>query len=119
PDKAIDLIDQAGARVQLRSRVPATDVRELERQIEQLTRDKHQAVADDQFERATEIRDQISELRRRVEGADEQSHGHAGVPEVTTDDIADVVSRATGIPAAQLSEEERERLANLERRLHE
>jgi ATP-dependent Clp protease ATP-binding subunit ClpC len=119
PDKAIDLVDQAGARVQLRSRVPATDVRELERQIDQLTRDKHQAVADDQFERASEIRDQINELRSRVEGAGEQNHAHPGVPEVTTEDVAEVVSRATGIPAAQLSEEERQRLANLERRLHE
>jgi ATP-dependent Clp protease ATP-binding subunit ClpC len=116
PDKAIDLIDQAGARVQLRSRAPATDVREVERELEQLARDKDQAVADEQYERATQLRDQILELRQRTE-TDEG--GPSGVPEVTADDIADVVSRKTGIPARQLSEEERHRLVNLEDRLHE
>jgi len=116
PDKAIDLIDQAGARVQLRSRAPATDVRELERRVEQLCRDKDQAVADEQYERATELRDEVSDLRRQMAEAD---GGPGGVSEVTSDDIAEVVSRATGIPARQLSEEERHRLANLEQRLHE
>ena len=116
PDKAIDLIDQAGARVQLRSRAPATDVRELERQIEHLCRDKDQAVADEQYERASQLRDEVSDLRRQMAEAE---GGPGGVPEVTADDIAGVVSRATGIPAQQLSEEERHRLANLEQRLHE
>ena len=116
PDKAIDLIDQAGARVQLRSGAPATDIRELESRLEQLTRDKDQAVADEQYERASELRDQIAELRQRISGAD---NGHEQVPQVTADDIAEVVSRATGIPAQQLSEEERHRLATLEQRLHE
>ncbi|MDQ7904958.1 ATP-dependent Clp protease ATP-binding subunit [Phytohabitans sp. ZYX-F-186] len=116
PDKAIDLIDQAGARVQLRSRAPATDVREMERRIEQLCRDKDQAVADEQYERASQIRDEVGELRRRMSDVE---GGHNGVPEVTAEDVAEVVSRATGIPARQLSEEERHRLANLEQRLHE
>jgi ATP-dependent Clp protease ATP-binding subunit ClpC len=116
PDKAIDLIDQAGARVQLRSRAPATDVRELERRLEHLCRDKDQAVADEQYERASQLRDEVNDLRRQMAEAD---GGPGGVPEVTADDIAEVVSRATGIPAQQLSEEERHRLANLEQRLHE
>jgi ATP-dependent Clp protease ATP-binding subunit ClpC len=116
PDKAIDLIDQAGARVQLRSRAPATDVRELERRIEQLSRDKDQAVADEQYERASQLRDEVAELRRQI--ADTGGGPHR-VPEVTAEDVAEVVSRATGIPARQLSEEERHRLANLEQRLHE
>ncbi|GAA4154870.1 ATP-dependent Clp protease ATP-binding subunit [Phytohabitans flavus] len=116
PDKAIDLIDQAGARVQLRSRAPATDVRDMERRIEQLCHDKDQAVANEQYERASQIRDEVTELRRQMTEAD---GGPNGVSEVTADDIAEVVSRATGIPAQQLSEEERHRLANLEQRLHE
>ncbi|GAA4466041.1 ATP-dependent Clp protease ATP-binding subunit [Phytohabitans houttuyneae] len=116
PDKAIDLIDQAGARVQLRSRAPATDVRDLERRIEHLCRDKDQAVSDEQYERASQLRDELSDLRRQVS---EAAGGPNGVSEVTPDDIAEVVSRATGIPARQLSEEERHRLANLEQRLHE
>ncbi|MDG4823963.1 ATP-dependent Clp protease ATP-binding subunit [Asanoa sp. WMMD1127] len=117
PDKAIDLIDQAGARVQLRSRSVAKDERDLEQRIDQLCRDKDQAVAAELFERASELRDQVNELRKQKEERDGGGGPH--VPEVTAEDIAEVVSRATGIPARQLSEEEKERLANLEQRLHE
>ncbi|UWZ59510.1 ATP-dependent Clp protease ATP-binding subunit [Dactylosporangium aurantiacum] len=116
PDKAIDLIDQAGARVQLRMHAPATDTRDLEQRLEQLVRDKDQAVAQEQYERATALRDQITEVRGEIERA---VTGPAPVAQVTPGDIAEVVSRATGIPAAQLTEEERIRLSNLEGRLHE
>jgi ATP-dependent Clp protease ATP-binding subunit ClpC len=116
PDKAIDLMDQAGARVRLRTRTPSLDRRGLEQQIEQLERDKDQAVADEQYERATELRDRISELRDRFAGAgDGDDHR---VPEVDVADIADVVSRSTGIPITQLTETERDRLLRLEDELH-
>jgi ATP-dependent Clp protease ATP-binding subunit ClpC len=115
PDKAIDLIDQAGARVQLRSHVPTVDVREAELRLEQLTRDKDQAVADEQYERASALRDEMNQLRQRIDNVKE---GGGGVPDVTPEDIAEVVSRATGIPARQLTEEERQRLMELEQRLH-
>jgi ATP-dependent Clp protease ATP-binding subunit ClpC len=116
PDKAIDLMDQAGARVRLRMRTPSTDRRELEQRLEQLERDKDQAVADEQYERATELRDRIAELRARI---GEIGTAGGGVPEVGVDDIADVVSRSTGIPVAQLTEAERDRLLKLEDELHQ
>jgi ATP-dependent Clp protease ATP-binding subunit ClpC len=116
PDKAIDLIDQAGARVQLRSHSPTTDAQEIERRIDELARDKDQAVAAEQYERASTLRDQIAELQRRLDG---EANGHSRVPTVTPEDIAEVVSRSTGIPTHQLTEEERHRLARLEERLHE
>ncbi|GII21567.1 ATPase AAA [Planosporangium mesophilum] len=115
PDKAIDLIDQAGARVQLRSHVPTVDVREAELRLDQLTRDKDQAVADEQYERASALRDEMTQLRQRI---DEAKEGGGGVPDVTPEEIAEVVSRWTGIPARQLTEEERQRLMELEQRLH-
>ncbi|WP_426502205.1 ATP-dependent Clp protease ATP-binding subunit [Dactylosporangium sp. McL0621] len=115
PDKAIDLIDQAGARVQLRALAPATDTRDLEARLEQLVRDKDQAVAQEQYEHASALRDRIHELRSRIERA---ATGPARPGEVTAQDVAEVVSRATGIPAAQLTEEERQRLGRLEERLH-
>ncbi len=119
PDKAIDLMDQAGARVQLRSHTKTTDVRTLEQQAEQLTRDKDAAVAAEQYERATELRDRIVELRRRVDSASEQKQpGDGEVVEVTAEDIAEVVSRQTGIPVASLTQEEKERLLGLEEHLH-
>ncbi|GAB3937076.1 hypothetical protein GCM10027614_14630 [Micromonospora vulcania] len=121
PDKAIDLIDQAGARVRLRTRTPASDVRELEQELDSVRRDKEQAVADEQYERASALRDRISELEeemRRANG-DDGSSSSSQVPEVGPQEIAEVVSRATGIPVSQLTEEERDRLLRLEGHLHQ
>jgi ATP-dependent Clp protease ATP-binding subunit ClpC len=116
PDKAIDLIDQAGARVRLRVKTPAADVREQERRLEQLSRDRDQAVAAENYEKASALRDEINALKQQIAGAGSTG---SGVPQVTPADIAEVVSRATGIPVAQLTEEERERLLRLEGHLHE
>jgi ATP-dependent Clp protease ATP-binding subunit ClpC len=118
PDKAIDLIDQAGARIRLRTKIPAADVRDLEHRLEQLRRDKDQAVADEQYERASALRDELVELQRKVEAISGPGGTIAGVPQVGPSDIAEVVSRATGIPVSQLTEEERERLMRLEEHLH-
>jgi ATP-dependent Clp protease ATP-binding subunit ClpC len=116
PDKAIDLIDQAGARVRLRTKTPGTDLRELERRADELRRDKDQAVASEQYEQASRIRDELDAVRLRIEqrGGDDKA-----VPAVTAEDIAEVVSRATGIPVRQLTQEERSRLLDLEQNLHE
>ncbi|MBO0827673.1 MAG: ATP-dependent Clp protease ATP-binding subunit [Streptosporangiales bacterium] len=116
PDKAIDLIDQAGARVRLRTRVPSTDLRELEGRLDELTRNKDQAVADEQYERASELRDQIAEVRTRIEQARRQREPTTA--EVHVQDVAEIVSRSTGIPVSQLTQEEKERLLNLEEQLH-
>ena len=116
PDKAIDLIDQAGARVRLRVKTPSADTRELEHQLEQLTRDRDQAIAAEYYERASELRDKINEVRGQIDAAGTTGEG---VPQVTEADIADVVSRATGIPVSQLTEEERDRLLRLEGHLHD
>jgi ATP-dependent Clp protease ATP-binding subunit ClpC len=120
PDKAIDLMDQAGARVRLRSRTKGTDVRALEREVEQLVRDKDQAVADEQYEQATRLRDRIAELKDRIDdGGAERAADDGQHLEVTTEAIAEVVSRQTGIPVASLTQEEKERLLGLEKHLHE
>ncbi|GIJ20550.1 ATP-dependent Clp protease ATP-binding subunit [Micromonospora lutea] len=118
PDKAIDLIDQAGARVRLRTRTPDADVRDLEQELEEVRRDKEQAVADEQYERASALRDRVAELEGQVHRA-RGDDGGSRVPEVGPEEIAEVVSRATGIPASQLTEEERDRLLRLEGQLHE
>ncbi|MFD4951810.1 ATP-dependent Clp protease ATP-binding subunit [Streptomyces sp. NPDC058451] len=119
PDKAIDLIDQAGARVKLRARTKGTDVRALEREVEQLTLDKDQAVADEQYERATELRDRITELKQRIgEAAGDGEADEGQHLEVTAEAIAEVVSRQTGIPVSSLTQEEKERLLGLELHLH-
>ncbi|WP_067501506.1 ATP-dependent Clp protease ATP-binding subunit [Actinoplanes sp. TFC3] len=115
PDKAIDLIDQAGARVRLRVKTQPADVREQERRLEQLTRDRDQAVAAEDYEQASHLRDEINAIKAALE----TDEGAGGVPQVTPQDIAEVVARATGIPVAQLTEQERERLLRLESHLHD
>ncbi|MEV0975419.1 ATP-dependent Clp protease ATP-binding subunit [Streptomyces sp. NPDC049915] len=120
PDKAIDLIDQAGARVRLQARTKGTDVRALEREVEQLSRDKDQAVADESYETATQLRDRITELKQRIAEAGGDGEADEGQNlQVTAEAIAQVVSRQTGIPVSSLTQEEKERLLGLEEHLHE
>ncbi|HET9872747.1 MAG TPA: ATP-dependent Clp protease ATP-binding subunit, partial [Propionibacteriaceae bacterium] len=116
PDKAIDLMDQAAARVRLRSSAPDDGVRELEDRLVALRRDKEQAVKAEDFDRAKELTAEIDRLRPELEQA---RHGTDSAPEVTATDIAEVVSRATGIPVSQLTQEEMARLLELETHLHE
>jgi ATP-dependent Clp protease ATP-binding subunit ClpC len=116
PDKAIDLMDQASARVRLRSKTKPVDARELEAEIKRLKREKDQAVAAEDFERAQDLKGELQESQDRL-GA--FKGGRQAVAEVTAEDIAEVVSRATGIPVSRLTAEERERLLRLEGQLHE
>ncbi|MGP3959638.1 ATP-dependent Clp protease ATP-binding subunit [Nonomuraea sp. 3N208] len=116
PDKAIDLMDQTAARVRLRSRTPGSDVRELEERLDSLRRDKDQAVASDDFDRAKDLTTQIDKIRPELQRA---RQGTDTVPQVMVEDIAEVVSRRTGIPVMQLTEQERDRLMRLEAHLHQ
>ncbi|MFH7339462.1 ATP-dependent Clp protease ATP-binding subunit [Streptomyces sp. KHY 26] len=119
PDKAIDLIDQAGARVRLGARTKGTDVRTMERELDQLVRDKDQAVADEDYEEAKQLRDRIAELKGRISEASGGGQADEGQMEVTAESIAEVVSRQTGIPVSRLTQEEKERLLGLEEHLHQ
>src|SRR5512133_3977981 len=115
PDKAIDLIDQASARVRLRTKTKDGDTRSLEEDLRRLARERDQATAAEDYERASEVREQAESRRQELE---ERRTGRQRAAEVTPDDIAEVVSRATGIPVSQLTAEERERLVKLEEELH-
>ena len=116
PDKAIDLIDQAGARVRLRSKAKPEDTRAAEEELRHMGRERDQAISAEDYKRADELRAQIDERRAQQEGRKE---ARSRAPEVTVEDIADIVSRRTGIPVSQLTQEERDRLLKLEERLHE
>ena len=116
PDKAIDLIDQAGARVRLRSKTKDDDTKRLDEDLRRLARERDQATAADDYDRAGEL---SSELDSRRTELDERQRVRQRAPEVTVEDIAQIVSRATGIPVSQLTTEERERLLKLEEQLHE
>ncbi|GAB2564201.1 ATP-dependent Clp protease ATP-binding subunit [Nocardia heshunensis] len=114
PDKAIDLVDQAGARVRLRERTPDPKVRELEDKLAHLNREKDAAVAGEDYEKATKIKAEIAKTERKT--ADEVDR--TSIPTVEMTDIAEVVSRRTGIPVADLTTEERAKLLKLEQDLH-
>jgi ATP-dependent Clp protease ATP-binding subunit ClpC len=117
PDKAIDLIDQAAARVRLRMKTKPPDRRALEDELRRAERERDQAVAAEDYERANALKADVEDVRGRIEEA--SADGRERAPEVKAEDVAEIVSRRTGIPVSQLTQEERERLLDLETQLHE
>ncbi|RRQ71682.1 Clp protease [Streptomyces griseofuscus] len=115
PDKAIDIMDQAGARVRLRSASRSTEVVSREDRIAKLRRELEEAVSAEDFERASELKRQLAELEAELAGIEERREG---VVSVTASDIADIVSRRTGIPVSQLTASEKEKLLKLEEEMH-
>jgi ATP-dependent Clp protease ATP-binding subunit ClpC len=117
PDKAIDLIDQAGARMRLH-RGPVVDTSELHAQLAVLEAEKNTAVAAEKYEDASRIRDEIEALTAQIEAAEtrEPSEGVDNV--IGESHIADIISRATGIPANRITQSDRQRLGHLEADLH-
>ena len=121
PDKAIDLIDEAASRVRLRTFTAPTDVKELEEEVKRLAEEKKSAVNEQDFERAARLRDEEKRVTEELEKQREkwQEENATANDEVTENDIAEIVSSWTGVPVAQLTEAESERLLNMESVLHE
>ncbi|HUU43990.1 MAG TPA: ATP-dependent Clp protease ATP-binding subunit [Planctomycetota bacterium] len=120
PDKAIDVIDEAGARVRLRGMTKPPDLKDLEKQIEKLGKDKEEAVMNQDFERAASLRDEADQLRQRLEAIQEEWSTKTGEIDGVVDEevIAEVVSSMTGIPLTRLESEEAEKLLRMESELH-
>ncbi len=120
PDKAIDVIDEAGARVHLKSMTRPPDLKEIDEQVEQLNKEKEEAVANQDFEKAAQLRDQADKLKKKKQTITQQwrekSRSTDGV--VDEDVIAEVVSKITGIPLTRLSTEDSMRLMQMEDELH-
>ncbi|KXZ48535.1 hypothetical protein GPECTOR_27g706 [Gonium pectorale] len=127
PDKAIDLIDEAGSRVRLRHIQLPEEARDLDKELRQVTKDKDGAVRSQDFEKAGQLRDREMELKAKIQaiiaGAKEASKAEAesvegGGPVVTEQDIASIVAQWTGIPIEKVSSDETERLIKMEEVLH-
>ena len=120
PDKAIDVIDEAGARARLATQVPPSEVAELQKQIDEITEKKDAAIRDQDFERAAELRDNERDLQRRKserqKAWEEERRTHR--PELTEDDISFIISRWTGIPVTRLKQAETARLIGMEAEVH-
>lgn len=121
PDKAIDLIDEAASRVRLKAYTVPDNLKEMEKELVSLEEEKASAVRAQNYEQAAEIRDREKSLKTLLDEEKEKWKNLSShqVKEITTEDIAKVVSSWTGIPATQITKEESERLLSLEKILHE
>ena len=120
PDKAIDLIDEAGSKVRLRSYTTPPDLKELEVKLEEIRKEKDAAVQSQEFEKAASLRDSEQRLREQLEETKKAWKEKQGQEnsEVTVEDVASVVASWTGIPVSKLAQTETDKLLNLEDLLH-
>jgi ATP-dependent Clp protease ATP-binding subunit ClpC len=120
PDKAIDLIDEASSKVRLQVQTAPPNLKELEEEIERLSKEKEAAVMAQEYEKAAEFRDQEQKKRKELEDNREQwkNENRSKTQVVTAEDIANIVSNWTGIPVTKLAEEETEKLLKMEEILH-
>ena len=121
PDKAIDLIDEAGSKVRLNSYTVPPNLKQLESRLEDIRKEKDAAVQSQEFEKAASLRDTEQKIREELERTKNEWKEKQGREdsEVTAEDIAQVVASWTGIPVSKLAEEETERLLKMESILHE
>ncbi|MBN2021309.1 MAG: ATP-dependent Clp protease ATP-binding subunit [Pirellulales bacterium] len=120
PDKAIDVIDEAGARVHLKSMTRPPDLKEIDQEVEQLNREKEEAVANQDFEKAASLRDKADKLKDKKKTITEEWREKSRATDGVVDEevIAEVVSKMTGIPLTRLTTEDSMRLMQMEEELH-
>ena len=121
PDKAIDVMDEAGARMRIRNMTLPDELREMDDKLRQIRSDKDKAIAEQDFERAAKLRDEESAVKDERAAAEKKwaEDSQKSVHQVTAQDIADVVSMTTGVPVSNLTEAETEKLLRMEGVLHE
>ena len=120
PDKAIDLMDEAGARVRLQAFTPPPEIKEMEKKLESIQKEKEAAINGQEFEKAAEMRDREQSFRTEIDRLRENWNQRKGGVELFVDEeaIATIVSSWTGVPVKKLAQEESERLLKLEAEMH-
>ena len=120
PDKAIDVIDEAGARVRLKAMTRPPDLKEIDAQIDQLNTEKESAVAEQDFEKAAHLRDQADKLKKKKDNIQKEWRDKAREIDGVVDEevVAEVVSKMTGVPLKRLEDNETQRLLTMEQELH-
>ena len=121
PDKAIDVLDEAGARMRIRNMILPEEIQKIDDELRQLRGQKDEAIADQDFERAASVRDKETRLQNERTDALKawEEKNDKRINEVSVEDIADVVSMSTGVPVSNLTEAETEKLLRMEGVLHE
>ena len=120
PDKAIDLLDEAASKMRIEATMLPPDLREMERRLQELTREGAAAVEEQDYERAAQLKEQTDKIQHTFVTAKEAWLADKGIAEATIDgdDIAEIVSQWTGIPVQRMKEEEADKLLKMEERLH-
>jgi ATP-dependent Clp protease ATP-binding subunit ClpC len=120
PDKAIDVIDEAGARIRLKAMTRPPDLKDIDEQIEKLNHEKEAAVAEQDFEKAAALRDQADKLKKKKDTVTREWRDKSKETDGVVDEevIAEVVSKMTGVPLKRLGDDETKRLLKMEDELH-
>ncbi len=121
PDKAIDLIDEASSKAKIKTYTEPEDLKKMQEEIEKISKDKEEAVRSQKFEKAASLRDKEKELKEKFRNEEEKwrNKNTKTLTTITEENIADVISLWTGIPAKKITEDENQRLRTLEKTLHE
>ena len=121
PDKAIDLIDEAASRAKLKTYTEPENLKKLEEEIEETRKNKEEAVRTQKFEKAASLREKEKELKEKYEKEQKKwkNKNTKQITDITEENIAEVIASWTGIPAKKITEDENQRLKNLEKNLHE
>ena len=121
PDKAIDLIDEAASRAKLKTYTEPENLKKLEEEIEEVAKNKEEAVRTQKFEKAASFRDKEKELKDKYEKEQKKwkNKNTKAITNIAEENIAEVIANWTGIPAKKITEDENERLKNLEKSLHQ
>ncbi len=121
PDKAIDLIDEAGSQTRLKQNTAPSEVKEVSKELEKVEQEKEAAVEAQEFEEAAKLRDKEEKLKKKLKEIKTEWKNEKGMNDavITKEDIAQIVSDWTGIPVTKVAQEETEKLLNLEEELHE
>ena len=120
PDKAIDVIDEASSKVRLKFCTLSPEGKELEKELKNIIREKEDAIRNQEFERASALRDDEANMKDKIREVSEEwrRKNDANRPTVTEEDVAEVIATMTGVPVTKLTEGESERLLKLEDTLH-
>ena len=120
PDKAIDVIDEASSKVRLKYCTLSPEGKELDKELKDIIKDKEEAIRNQEFERASALRDDEANMKERIREVTEEwrRKNDANKPTVSEEDVAEVIATMTGVPVTKLTEGESERLLKLEETLH-
>ncbi len=121
PDKAIDVIDECGSRAHLEASDPPDSITKMERHLENITKEKKEAIASQEFEKAANLRDKEKEIENKIieDRKKWRKESQDSFRKITEDDIAEIVAKWTGIPVNKITEDESSKLINMEKELHE